>query len=383
MRIGILAKGGANWLGGLYYTVNLIRALRVLPKGDQPEIVVLLPSEDLADEFADIASPVNIHVVPRQESGDPQSPPENQRLVQLLADEGIDVVFPCMRSMQAEFPTPWLPWVPDLQHKYLPEYFSTTERAQRDQEFIRIATDAALVVLSSQCAVNDFDEAYPGYREKLRVLHFATVPLPEWFDDDAKGTVRRYGLPDRYLMLPNQFWAHKNHRVAFEAIEILRRQGVDVHLVCTGRTEDPRRPEHATKLREFIKDNELSDAIHILGLLPRLDQIQLMRAAVAIVQPSLFEGWSTVVEDARALGKRVFLSDIPVHREQQPPGAIYFQPDAPNTLAKGIAEVWDTLSGGPCSSEEEDALGTQRTRVAQYGRDFLAIVRELLGETTT
>ena len=134
---------------------------------------------------------------------------------------------------------------------------------------------------------------------------------------------------------------------------------------------------------EFIEDNELSGVIHILGLLPRLDQIQLMRAAAAIVQPSLFEGWSTVVEDVRALGKRVFLSDIPVHREQQPPGAIYFQPDAPNTLAKGIAEVWDTLPGGPCSSEEEDALGTQRTRVAQYGRDFLAIVRELLGETTT
>jgi hypothetical protein len=35
-----------------------------------------------------------------------------------------------------------------------------------------------------------------------------------------------------------------------------------------------------------------------------------------VIQPSLCEGWSTVIEDAKALGRHVLASDIAVHREQ-------------------------------------------------------------------
>jgi glycosyltransferase involved in cell wall biosynthesis len=42
------------------------------------------------------------------------------------------------------------------------------------------------------------------------------------------------------------------------------------------------------------------------------------------INPSLFEGWSTTVEEAKALGKFIILSDIKVHREQNPKDAVYF-----------------------------------------------------------
>jgi glycosyltransferase involved in cell wall biosynthesis len=179
-------------------------------------------------------------------------------------------------------------------------------------------------------------------------------------------------------MLPNQLWVHKNHRVAFEAIKVLTGRGLDVHLVCTGKDEDPRRPEHGQRLRWFIKEHRLTDRVHMLGLIPRLDQIQLMRAATAIVQPSLFEGLSTVVEDARALGKRMFLSEIPVHREQNPDNASYFNPYRPDLLATEIAKVWDSLPDGPCAADEKRAASIQPKRVRRYAREFLKIGRELL-----
>ena len=104
-----------------------------------------------------------------------------------------------------------------------------------------------------------------------------------------------------------------------------------------------------------------------------------MRGAAAVVQPSLFEGWSTVVEDARALGKRVFLSDIPVHREQRPAGAVYFDPHRPEVLADEIARTWDALPDGPALDEDRCALADQRERVARYADDYLAIADELCG----
>ncbi len=42
----------------------------------------------------------------------------------------------------------------------------------------------------------------------------------------------------------------------------------------------------------------------------------LLAHAVAVINPSRFEGWSSSVEEAKALGKPLIVSDIPVHREQ-------------------------------------------------------------------
>ena len=378
MRIGVLAKGGTDWIGGLHYTFNLIRALRALPTADQPEITLLVPGEGRTEHFREVSDLADMRAVPQSLPDGRRVGEMNPALERIIADDGIDAVFPCMRSMGPAFPCAWLPWIPDLQHRSHREFFSAEECAIRDRDYKRIAEDARLVVLSSRSAADDFTRFRPDDAGKFRVLHFATVPLPQWHQANARDSIRDLDLPDRYLMLPNQFWMHKNHRTAFEAMKILTDRGVDVRLVCTGHPQDPRRPNHARRLREFIDDQHLSERIRILGLLPRQTQIQVMRAASAVVQPSLFEGWSTVVEDARVFGKRLFLSDIPVHREQQPAGAVYFDPLDAEALADRIAESWPGLADAPNPEEESAALTAQQQRVRTYAEDFLDIAHELL-----
>lgn len=46
------------------------------------------------------------------------------------------------------------------------------------------------------------------------------------------------------------------------------------------------------------------------------DVYALMRFSVRVINPSLFEGWSSAVEECKSVGKRLVLSGIPVHREQ-------------------------------------------------------------------
>ncbi len=64
-----------------------------------------------------------------------------------------------------------------------------------------------------------------------------------------------------------------------------------------------------------------------------------MKNAEFIVQPSLCEGWGTVLEDAKVLDKTVLLSDIPVHREQKNEKCILFDPKDPAALADLIGET--------------------------------------------
>ena len=107
------------------------------------------------------------------------------------------------------------------------------------------------------------------------------------------------------------------------------------------------RPEYADRLKREIERRGLSSQVYFLGLLDRETQIQIMRASAAVVQASLFEGWSALVEDARALGKRVFVSDIPVHREQEPADASTFDPERPEALADLLERAWPGLEPGP------------------------------------
>jgi len=377
MRIGILAKGGVDWIGGVYYIANLIRALRGLPREEQPDLLLLAAGPQQLELLHDVRPLVEsccLPPVPDSSTGRTINP----ALLRLVSEKGIDLLFPCMRSLGRDFSIPWLPWIPDLQHVAQPGHFAPEERFRRDEQYLRIAGDARLIVLSSAVTAQEFQRAYSTKAERLRVLRFTTVLPEEFLATDPQQTARRFELPRRYLILPNQFWVHKNHRVAFEALRILAERGLDVHLVCTGRDEDPRWPDHAPGLRDFIRQHHLSERIRILGLLPREVQIQLVRAATAVVQPSLFEGWSTVVEDARALGKPIFLSDIPVHREQDPPKATYFPPHEPESLAEGIFRRWADLPTGFFAAEEEPARQVQRQRVSAYAQSFVRIAKELV-----
>jgi hypothetical protein len=52
-----------------------------------------------------------------------------------------------------------------------------------------------------------------------------------------------------------------------------------------------------------------------------------------VLTPSLFEGWSTSVEEAKALEKQMILSDTPIHREQMTNNVIFIDPLDPKSLA--------------------------------------------------
>src|SRR6185503_18248293 len=115
-------------------------------------------------------------------------------------------------------------------------------------------------------------------------------------------------------------------------------------------------------------------------LLSRATQVQLMRRAAAVIQSSMFEGWSLLVEEARTLGKRIYLSDIAVHREQDPPDAVFFQVDNARTLADLIARDWAALSPGPDHVRENHARAVQVMRAQAFARSFLGIVKRVAAQ---
>ena len=331
MKIALDLRAG-GWLGGRYYLHNLALALARLPAPERPELTGIAPGDE-AEEFAGLLTPVR--ELPRD----------------------ADIVFPNWNVPRGTDALQ-LHWIPDLQHRRLRGTFSRRERLKREAAFLRFALPARRIVVSSEAVRRDAARAYPPFARKLRVLRFTTVVPPELLETAPDETLERYGLEPGYLFLPNQFWKHKNHAVAFEAAAGLGRP-----LVCTGDRSDHRNPGYYDELTR-----DLPESVRILGVVPRTDYLQLLRGAAAVVQPSLFEGWSSVVEDARAFGKPIALSDIAVHREQSPPAAEFFDPGDPASLT---AAVRRTVEAEPPA--ESVAVADQAERVLGYARAFAAL----------
>jgi glycosyltransferase involved in cell wall biosynthesis len=386
IRIGVILQGSLGWVGGAEYCKNLLRALYRLPENIQQkfELRPLGTGTDLslyqdmpARFFLDLRShATNTRTfwqrLVRYLIRSPKRT-NNNRFLASVEDSGIDFLYPYNPEPADTLHLRTAAWIPDFQHKSFPHFFTEEEVRQRDTDHERIARMTSCLVVSSKTVAKDVRTYHPHHHHKSTVLPFRTVVDDAWFIQDPAEQLCRHRVPERYFLVANQFWQHKNHGVIFEALGLLRQVGIRPVLVCTGHLADYRRPQYLEHCRQSLQDLGVNEQVHLLGLIPRLQQIQLMRQSVAVIQPSLFEGWSSVVEDSRALGKPIALSDIAVHREQDPPGATYFSPASAQELAGILKEWWRDLPHGPQRDREESARRDNEVLTAAFAKRFLHI----------
>lgn len=385
-RVGIIPQGGRDWIAGTIYVQNLVRALRLLPAEDRPLMRLLVGPGKNDDAYRSLfpQTPPSIFRYTHRSGESFRSRVRSTirhrltrwptSLERLAVGLDLSVLFPVPASLGHSFPCTWIGWIPDFQHKRMPDFFSSAESQRRDEHFRKLVEEAPHLVVSSEDAYSDLMRWFPASAPRTSSLPFVSVGEPNWYQEAPTRVLARFSLPPKFLIFPSQFWIHKNHRRLFEAIRIARDSIPDVALVCTGRMYDYRHPSHGQELLDELTRQGLERQVYCLGLLERTTQIQLLRLAAAVIQPSLFEGWSSLLEDAQALGKTMYVSDIPVHREQNPPRAHFFDPTSPEELAGLIVRDWNSLMPGPDPAHEGEAQETQEQRAIDYAYRFLRVV---------
>ena len=384
-KIGLLLGAGSNWIGGVIYVQNLINSFKFIPLNERLGLTVFIvgkiPPNFYEGIDKDVLESTTFEVIQTSLFYNFKKIAYylltglyyKNNLIKPFAENEIDIAYPFHSSTKCET-LKCIDWIPDFQHKHLPEMFSNREIKDRDRNYRHTAEYSDIVVLSSNDAKKDFDRFCPDQKFKSRVLSFASNIPNEIFDNDPIPIKKKYNLPDKFLLVANQFWKHKDHFTLFRAIHELKINGIDIPLVCTGELKDYRNKEYYKQIRDYITYNDLSSNIQILGFIPRSDQLQIMRLSSAIVQPSLFEGWSTVIEDGRALGKIMIISDIPVNIEQNPDNAIYFKAKSIESLANQLKNNWDKLAPGPDLNLEIHARLQSKERMEQFARTFIKII---------
>lgn len=319
-RIGINFSYNEGWIAGSYYTLNLVSALNFLPDYQKPKLIVVSSKSS----FSILQDETNYKYLKKFKVS------FLKRIinkigsilfkVQLVSDSiskrDVDFIYPChMSELSSKSKVKKLFWVPDYQEKYYPHFFSKEDIDTRDQQNKNLLYSKNDVVFSSNNSQNDAEKFYPDSSATTHVLQFA-VSLPQIENITFDYLKTKYNLPDLFFFCPNQFWQHKNHIIILKAISILKLRGVEINVVFSGKQEDNRVIDHFESLIKYIEDNNISDNVTFLGFLDRSEQLAILNFSTLVIQPSLFEGWSTVVEDCKSLNKFILISDLEVHTEQ-------------------------------------------------------------------
>lgn len=387
MHLLLMGRSGPRWLGGSQYIKNLAKAIRCLPVEERADVRVTVGvyAESGLAIYGDIRDKVDAlvnleAVMPRPTlanrlrwrfyRGTTHS--LNPRFEEWLVREGVDFAYPARPRVSWTRRVRFADWIPDFQYDHFPAGSNPEEIAARKRDNAVVTAQAPKIVLSSKATEADCHRLFPKSVGKTFVYRFRVAP-PAPASGDPTTVARAYHLPERFFLVSNLFAPTKNHAVVFRAVSRLAARGLHVTVACTGDIHDYRNPSFASETLTAINRLGVSDRVRLLGVIPKADQLTLLRQAVAVIQPSLFEGWNTSVEEARALGLPLLVSDIPVHREQDVPWARYFAPEDADGLTALMERAWNAPRD---IRPEAEARDKYLALTQDAARSFLAFCRE-------
>lgn len=374
LRLGILFYFSSQWMGGIIYIINIIRILDFLEDGEKPEIL-LFYRPGLKKYVDDITYPYLTAVewsFPTILAGNIKSLllQKNLFVNGILKKYTLDAVFP-MHDFPVKTRTgvKLVSWWADHQHKHYPEFFSRSQVLSRNIRTKLILRNCNDLVVSSQDVLDDFKRYFKMRNGlKVHIFHFVSV-IDNLQQVQILDLKLKYNLPDKYFMISNQFHKHKNHKVLLLSLVKLKEMNKGLHFAFTGKFPAASDSPYLAELHKIIDDNELKSQVTMLGLISRSEQLELMRHSQAVIQPSLFEGWSTVIEDAKSLQVPVVASDLKVNIEQLGDEGIYFDPHNADELAAILADF-------PDRNLNDLYYEDYSLRVKQAANEFLSIFKK-------
>lgn len=337
-QITLLYQYNDNWIGGTYYILNIVRALKLLDDTKKPQINIVYSDEKSIDSIK-VLDYTYISFIPFNFKYNITERILNRLGVEILGREiikkkikadRIKNLYPINLSIDINNIDGFYFWIPDFQEWYLPSFFSKREIKRRKASQSYLVKKNYPVIFSSKNALDDFNKFYPQNTNRKEILRFVSVIEDNYSNINILALKEKFNIHQNYFIVPNQFWKHKNHLMIVEAVKVLKEKKSEFLIVFTGKEFDHRNPDYTNEIKRRIAEYGLEDKFRFLGFIDRNEQLQLMKNSIAIVQPSLFEGWSTVVEDTKAINHVILLSDIPLHREQIKDNCIFF--DAKNAI---------------------------------------------------
>jgi len=378
IKVGFIGTITKEWMGGLNYFKNLLAALDTIENKELDIYVYVGKKTDIEIKkmFKKYATVIECSLFDRKSIKwflmkiEEKIFRTNFLLEKTFQKNNLDILSHSSITNFRNLKT--INWIPDFQHIHLPKMFTKSEVNQRNKKFLEIIEQSDSIVVSSHNALKDLKEFAPGFEKKSKVLQFVSQPDESYYRMNKKNLDelrQKYSIESDFFYIPNQIWKHKNHMLVFEAVKLLKRENIEISIICSGHQTDYRNENHIEDIKSFIERNNLNKNIKLLGLIDYSDVFGLMKISKAVINPSLFEGWSSTVEECKSLDKNMILSDLDVHKEQYPE-ATFFDRYNVESLKNVLKNYVDE------NIISQKKLLSERTK--EFADNYVVIVKEVI-----
>lgn len=377
IKVGFVGAVSKEWMGGLNYFKNLLFSLKSL-KNQELQVYVFVGKKtdiEIKKMFQKYATVIEDSLFDRESLKwffmkiETKIFKTNYLYENFFKKNNIQILSHSFLTNFKNIKT--INWIPDFQHIHLPEMFTEEEIKQRNKTYFQVIKQSDMIVLSSYDALEDLKKFAPGYEKKVKVLQFVSQPTDKYHELNKKNEdelIEKYNIKNDFYYMPNQFWKHKNHMLVMKAIHLLKQENININLVCTGHLLDYRNKSHIENIKDYIAKNNLAENIKLLGLVDYKDVFGLIKISRAVINPSLFEGWSSTVEECKSVGKNMILSDLIVHKEQYP-DATFFDRHNVESLKNVLRNYKD--------KKVTYSMNTLKLKTKKFANTYLLICKEV------
>lgn len=233
----------------------------------------------------------------------------------------------------------------DLIHERYPEQYNPIDVNIYHKKFSYACAHADKVIAISQQTKKDIIEFYKTPEEKIVVCYQNCNPsFGETVSEEMKLEIKkRYGLPDKFFLYVGSIIERKNLLNICIAMFILRND-LDIPLVVIGDGK-----KYKQQVKDLICQNGLEKKVIFLseteaarssaGFQSAADFPAIYQLAVAMIYPSLFEGFGIPVLEALWSRLPVITSNLSSLTEAGGDAAWYVNPSSAEEIANGMKKM--------------------------------------------
>ncbi len=272
--------------------------------------------------------------------------------------------------------------VHDIIFERFPQTYKFDQRYVHRWKIKHACKVADAVIAISKQTKNDLINFYQVPEKKIFISYQSCNPIfQQNISSQEKAIVKkRYHLPDKYFLFVSSIAPRKNLILICKAMVLLKDK-LDIPLVIIGNGKKEK--EDAKKMMEA---NGIIKRLILLNEMPvskeadfttAADFPAIYQQALALVYPSIFEGFGAPLLEALWSGLPVISSNTSSLPEVAGDAALYFSPSDHELLAQ---HMWDVATNNNLASDlrEKGFVQAQHFTTQKYADSIMNVYKQLL-----
>lgn len=291
---------------------------------------------------------------------------EQVKLVKIFNDANLDLLHVPHFNVPLLYQKPTLITIHDLLwHQYQGTTVTTQPKAIYWLKYLgyRVVSSQALkkaraIMVPTKFVKTEILKRYPNYQDKITVTYEGVNT--SHFKKISRGEFQKKwpSLRDPYILSVGSLYPHKNVGLILEAL----RDFSDLKLAIVGS-----RNVFQDKFKRRVKELGLTKQVEFLGFIDDAELGSIYQYSLALVQPSLSEGFGLTGLEAMMQKTRVLASDINVFREVYGDHALFFDPHSATSLSNKIKQVLRETN-----ASRREKIGAAHHHASQFSWNKLA-----------